>query len=434
VRVLEDLCDPARFIASARHVLAELAGVVDCEAAAIRVRDGRGDYPYLVHQGFGEEFASRENLLCHRGPQGRPEWDQQGRMVLDCLCGAVLRGDPAAGSPCFTPAGSFYTNAASELVSCAQLSDARLRGTCMACGFESIALVPLRDGREVVGLLQFNDRRRGRFDEELINFIEKAGGRMGVAVRSARQLGDLAAARREVDEQRLGREQLVMFEEMTSGMVHDIKNPLAGMSLCVSRLRKVLKEDLKLGPIVEHLSAAMQTLNDTVTKATDWRRGPQLDPEPVNPNLLMEEAVRVVLPRAELQDVRVMFDLAEKLPPVLADRILLKRAFVNLLANALDAMPSSGKLRLQSRLADGGMVEMIVADSGPGIDPRQAGKLFKPFQSSKPGGAGLGLSIVRRIAELHSGDISLRGGADGGTEAVLSMPAAVGACVKAELP
>jgi two-component system sensor histidine kinase FlrB len=107
----------------------------------------------------------------------------------------------------------------------------------------------------------------------------------------------------------------------------------------------------------------------------------------------------------------------------MGDRRLLERALVNLLENALQAVGEAGHIEMGLRAAEtGGRVELWVEDSGPGIDPELADRIFEPFFSTKTGGSGLGLPLVRKIAEDHGGGVSLSRPHHGGTRATLWLP------------
>ncbi len=425
LRVLEGLCSSSEFRHVALAVLQEVAEAVGCEAAGLRVRDEQGDYPYFVYEGFDRSFVERENRLCQRSADGRLARDDQGALVLDCMCGLVLRGMTAPEEAFFTRGGSFWTNSTTGLLAGAAMRELKLRtrNTCNVAGYESVALVPLHAGEETVGLLQVNSRQRNRFNADCLAFLEEVGQRIGGAVRTAWRLEELERAKGEIEEQRRGRESLVVLGEMASALAHEVKNPLAIMTLSASRLRRGLKGNAKLGPVAEQLVHSMSTFSETVTRATGAVAKPRLEFEPVRANEILEESARIVASRAADQNVQIAYELAEGLPQVAGDANFLKRAFLNLLANALDAMPSGGLLRLKAGAAGNGWVEVTIADTGPGIDLDQVEKLFKPFQTTKVEGAGLGLSIARRIAELHSGEVNLRRGTNGGAEAVVRLPA-----------
>ena len=150
------------------------------DAAGIRLREGE-DYPYIVFEGFHDRHITLENELCVTGLDGRLIRDDVGDPVLDCMCGNIIKGRFDPSKPAFTQGGSFWTNSAAELLASTSVGDrlVRTRSTCRSEGYESAALVPIRDGGETIGLLQVNDRRPGCFDEETIRFLEGLGEIIG---------------------------------------------------------------------------------------------------------------------------------------------------------------------------------------------------------------------------------------------------------------
>ena len=106
---------------------------------------------------------------------------------------------------------------------------------------------------------------------------------------------------------------------------------------------------------------------------------------------------------------------------VFADRDMLRRATLNLILNALDAMPDGGELAVTGAAGPRG-VELEIADSGPGIDDGDSPRLFEPFFTTKSGGTGLGLTIVERIAAAHGGDVSARNCPQGGAAFTIRLP------------
>ena len=188
--------------ASDRHdLIREVANLMrewsGCEAVGVRMREG-ADYPYFETRGFPEEFVEAERELCARDPRGEPLRDGDGIPVLECICGTVIGGrfDPAL--PHFTENGSFWTNSTSELFDSADVTCglSRIRGRCPREGYESVALIPVRHGDSVAGLLQFNDHRPGLFDADRIAFLERLASNlaMGLAQReTARALRESEA-------------------------------------------------------------------------------------------------------------------------------------------------------------------------------------------------------------------------------------------------
>ncbi len=162
----------------------------DCEAVGIRLQEG-DDFSYFETSGFPEEFVLAENKLCLVDEAGELVRDSQGRPFLECMCGNIISGRFDPSKPFFTEHGSFWTNSTTELLAGTTEADrlARTRNRCNTVGYESLALVPLRAGKETFGLLQFNDKHKGRFTPEKISLLERLADNLaiGLAQRRAEQ-------------------------------------------------------------------------------------------------------------------------------------------------------------------------------------------------------------------------------------------------------
>ena len=156
---------------------------LDCDAVGIRLRED-GDYPYFETRGFPAEFVRAENKLCLHDADGRPLQDSDGHPVLDCMCGNVICGRFNPTKPFFTARGSFWTNSTTELLAGTTEVDrqGRTRNRCNGEGYESVALVALRTSQTTCGLLQINDKRKGRFTPERIALLERLADNLAVAI------------------------------------------------------------------------------------------------------------------------------------------------------------------------------------------------------------------------------------------------------------
>jgi PAS domain S-box-containing protein len=161
-----------------------------CEAVGIRLAEGE-DYPYFVTSGFSDEFVQAENSLCSVNETGEPVRDNQGRLFLECMCGNVISGRYDPSRPFFTRNGSFWTSSTTDLLAGTTESDrlAKTRNRCNTAGYESVALVPLRAGGEIFGLLQFNSKQKGLFTPAKISLLERLADNLaiGLAQRKAEQ-------------------------------------------------------------------------------------------------------------------------------------------------------------------------------------------------------------------------------------------------------
>jgi len=157
-----------------------------CDAVGIRLREGE-DFLYYVTKGFPLEHIQAENRLCAFDEKGGLLKDTKGNPLLECVCGCVIRGFFDSHKPFFTSHGSFWTNSTSKLLTATTEEDlgvVNLRGRCLHEGYESIALIPLKSGDETVGLLQLNDRRKGRFTLDLISYYEQLSESIGIGISS----------------------------------------------------------------------------------------------------------------------------------------------------------------------------------------------------------------------------------------------------------
>jgi PAS domain S-box-containing protein len=167
-----------------REVLLLIRESTGFDAVGLRIRRGE-DYPYYEQNGFSDDFVQEENLLCKRRDDGSIALDRNGRPELECACGLVLSGRTDSGTRFFTEGGSFWTNCSSELLSIPIADDPRTnpRNRCIQNGYKSIALIPVRSGGEIVGLLQLNDREPGMLTLEMIRFFEGLDDQIGITLK-----------------------------------------------------------------------------------------------------------------------------------------------------------------------------------------------------------------------------------------------------------
>ena len=182
-RILEALNRPDKTAGLVHRIPLLLKRYTLIEAVGIRLRAGE-DFPYFETDGFPGAFVEAERSLCARNGQNEVVHDGYGKAHLECLCGAVIEGRTGPPTHFFTKAGSFWTNSMTELMASASPEDLRgpTRDNCMREGYESIALIPLRSGEEIVGLLQLNDKLKDRFDPGFIEFLESIAASIGMAL------------------------------------------------------------------------------------------------------------------------------------------------------------------------------------------------------------------------------------------------------------
>lgn len=172
--------DVTRLVADVLHIIKEETGI---ETIGLRLRDGE-DFPYFLTSGFPESCVEAERHLYARDAAGALLRDSDGNPVLECMCGNVLCGRVDSRLPFFTDAGSFWSNNTTALLASTTKEDRQvhMRNCCNGTGYESVALIPLHVGEQIIGLLQFNDHRPNQFTLERIHFFEQLGASIGIAL------------------------------------------------------------------------------------------------------------------------------------------------------------------------------------------------------------------------------------------------------------
>jgi diguanylate cyclase (GGDEF)-like protein len=183
IEILGILNDPTASADSIQLILAAIKRVTGFDAVGIRLRSG-DDFPYFVQNGFSHDFMLTENTLIVRDANDGPCRDNNGNISLECTCGLVISGQTDPTNPLFTETGSCWTNNSLPLLDLPGEQDPRLhpRNNCIHQGYLSVALIPIRANRDVVGLLQLNDRKKDCFTLDMIHFFEGICASVGVAL------------------------------------------------------------------------------------------------------------------------------------------------------------------------------------------------------------------------------------------------------------
>lgn len=224
-------------------------------------------------------------------------------------------------------------------------------------------------------------------------------------------------------------ERLRSLGQMSAGITHDLKNILNPLSLHLQVLKRQLaRRDLEDAErTVADLQRAVQRGVQTLERLRHFsKESPEGPPERCDLSALAQEAARIVAPRIAAVSVRPP-KLVEELgtpPIVLARSADVIAAIVNLVANAIDVIPEGGVITIRTgERAGGGFVS--VHDTGPGIPPEVAARIFTPFFTTKgAAGTGLGLAMVQACAQTHGGDVTLETASGQGTTFTMWLPAA----------
>ncbi len=287
-------------------------------------------------------------------------------------------------------------------------------------GVVSSLNVPLYGHERPFGVLGAHAARRRPFTDEDVHFVQSVANVLSAAI-------ERRWLEQRQHEQRLHRaEQMMAIGQVAAGVAHELRNPLTSVkglvqvNLREARARGLPADDLA---VIEH---EIRRMERTLQTFLDFARPPQPQRRRLDPAALVERVFALVAGRAKKQGVALRLARPEAPAWLEADQDQLQQLLLNLILNALDAMPRGGAVEVELRPPLDGQVELHVRDTGPGIAAHILPKVFETFVSSKETGVGLGLPVSQRIAEDHGGSLSAYNLPHGGACFVLRLPSAEG--------
>lgn len=216
---------------------------------------------------------------------------------------------------------------------------------------------------------------------------------------------------------------LAALGRLTSGVAHEVKNPLNAMMIHVELLKERLEDaGTDVRQSLEVIGSEIRRLDRVVQGFLKFMRPQELTLKPVDLNGMLQSVGALLEAESQSHGVRFVLDLDAGTPSVSADEELLRQAFINILQNAVQAMPQGGAVRIRTRPEGLDWVRVVVTDQGVGIAPEDLDKIFKLYYTSKPGGSGIGLSVVYRILQLHDGTIEAKSQPGRGTAMIVRLP------------
>jgi signal transduction histidine kinase len=220
--------------------------------------------------------------------------------------------------------------------------------------------------------------------------------------------------------------------EMAVELAHEIRNPLGSIELFDSLLENELSGDAKRW--AENIRIGIQSLNNIVSNMLQFTKPLSPCLSPVDAHDVIREVLSFTEPIMTQRQVSVLPRLDAENPVISADRELFKQMLLNLVLNAMNAMPSKGSLTVSTRNLrreqsnwDGGGLELKIQDTGVGIPAENLSRVFDPFFTTNRNGTGLGLSVVHQIVERHGGSIEVSSEINRGTAFTIVLGDAPGA-------
>jgi signal transduction histidine kinase/PAS domain-containing protein/CheY-like chemotaxis protein len=431
--VLQILNEPGELLPSIERVLASVKSRTGFDAVGMRLQEG-DDFPYVGQAGFPDDFLLAENSLWEPGAQGGPLRDSGGKVSLNCICGLVLSGG-APESGCFTAAGSFWCN---DLGAPNDLSPGRdfplhLRNRCQHQGYASQALVPIRNKERIIGLIQFNDTRKGCFTRESVALLEVIASQISAAL-----------LRKQAEKEKLQlEEQLRQAQKMESvgrlagGVAHDFNNMLSVIIGHANLTLMKLEPGEAIHTSMEEILKAAERSADLTRQLLAFARKQTIAPKVLDLNLIVSGILKM-LQRLIGEQIELVWNNQDELWPVKVDPSQIDQILANLCVNASDSISGGGKIFIETgnALVDegycathagfvpGDYVRLTVSDNGCGMDRETRARIFEPFFTTKDLGAGtgLGLATVYGIVKQNCGFINVYSEPGVGTSLTIYLP------------
>ncbi|MBI3516170.1 MAG: PAS domain S-box protein [Proteobacteria bacterium] len=218
--------------------------------------------------------------------------------------------------------------------------------------------------------------------------------------------------------------------QLASALAHELNQPLTAANSYIGAVRRMVQSGsasvARLLEIMDKASAQIGRAGQTIHRLRTLIEKGETERATHDLNAVVQEASALALIGAQHASVHLSMALATLIPPVLIDRIQVQQVILNLVRNAVEAMSGVERrhLTLATRQVDDAYAEVSVSDTGPGLPPEIAARLFRPFVSTKPTGLGIGLSICRSIVDAHGGNLRADRNSDGGTVFAFTLPLA----------
>jgi len=240
----------------------------------------------------------------------------------------------------------------------------------------------------------------------------------------------------ETQQRLIQREKLASVGEMAAGVAHEIRNPLGGIKMATNLLSS---PEIDSSPLSQEMArsilAGIAEIEGIINSLLDFTRDTRLERNEYELARILDPVLDAAAAEGRARGIAVAYGRADRHVVAAADGQKLRQVFTNVMRNALEAIePRRGGGRVEVNLfieADRATVEVI--DDGIGIEPEARDKIFQPFFTTKPSGTGLGMSIVKKIVDLHGGDVTVDSAPGRGTRVRISLPA-MAAAVAGRLP
>jgi two-component system NtrC family sensor kinase len=290
----------------------------------------------------------------------------------------------------------------------------------------AVASVPLRWSDQVIGVLSLLDDRPGHvFSRGDVALLEQFAPQAGLSIRNMQLYRDLqhhVAELERTQAQLVQSEKLAALGRITGSIAHEVNNPLQSIQNCLHLAMRDTISEQKRQEYLRLADVEVTRLVNLLSHLLDFYGPLPEERTPTDINAVLRDVLALARPQLERAGVRSQCNLDPQLPAADSVPGHLKQVFLNLILNAIEAMPTGGVLRVTTRTAGQGSITIDFADTGRGIAPEDLPMIFEPFFTSKERGAGLGLAVSYGIVQAHAGGIEVNSVPGEGTTFSVRLP------------
>ncbi len=403
-----------------------ILAVVDAMAVAREyahgVRSGETGYAWVVDDRgyfldhYEELFVGRHSIETRRERNPEIDWSRIERLLRE----RILAGE--TGTDWYV--SGWHRGLVSEMRKLAAFCPARPAGDQDPGNVWGVCLAaPVSEVQGLIGRLVIREWLMVVVFEAVVFFGFVVA--LSFSLRFSRILGTEVQRKHEelikAQEKLIRSERFAAIGQAAAHISHEIKNPLMLMSGFARQVRKKLPDGDKDAEKLRIIEEEARRLETMLNEVRDFSRPAPPRIEPGNLGATVEETVRMMAEGLKNRPVTIAFEAGQGIPPIPHDAGRLRQVLINLVKNAAEAMPDGGEIRVGTDFADGYAL-ITVADTGPGISPEVASRMFEPFCTTKESGTGLGLAVCQRIIEDHKGEIGYVTSPDKGTTFTIRLP------------
>lgn len=290
----------------------------------------------------------------------------------------------------------------------------------------SFIIVPLVAEQETLGvILADNSVTKMPIHPDDATLLEIFAGQVSAFIRNARLYQSLKDKVRELQhsqEKLLKAERMAAVGEMAAVLAHEIRTPMASIGGFINSMIREKPDDPKFGQHLRIISAEVDRLEGVLTDTLELSRFKEPELVSENINDIVNRCLGVLGAEFDRQNITVELSLEDGLAPVWIDRHQFPQVLMNILKNALHAMPLGGQLTVRTSLDSKKYMVISISDTGQGIPHHELGHIFEPKFTTKRSGLGIGLAVSKKIVESHRGNIKVNSTQGQGTSFVIRLP------------